>query len=370
MRYGFELSGRWCRERVRVEIDAQTQTHIDRSSLFSYLHSTVVERRRSQRAKKGRTSTQKPLSIVLTHPIYPNVLFHRDHTSADSGGQQFFYTHITAMNNTKNTLVKSSIPGQSQNDDFQTDIATCTHGFDVLSIVGIRKDFISAFEIAFNNAADDDGAAGGIWSSIVEAKNATSEDYAEVWKDVSMMKWVISYMLYHGTRCVLDDNVDFARDLAAVTRYFEQCIAVELNKTKAIIDWTAIDELYEADEHTLVKFFRKGIRCSCLDEKYKEVKCIPKMGRCYNVECTLPDGRVERSKMMCCSRCRQMTYCSRECQQASWANHKKFCNNYLAIKAEFDAKKAQKKPTARGSVYDGFLGGIKRTALHVRTYVI
>ena len=247
------------------------------------------------------------------------------------------------MNSTKNTLVKSSIPGQSQNDDFQTDIATCTHGFDVLSIVGIRKDFVSAFEIAFNNAADDDGAAGGIWSSIVEAKNATSEDYAEVWKDVSMMKWVISYMLYHGTRCVLDDNVDFARDLAAVTRYFEQCIAVELNKTKAIIDWTAIDELYEADEHTLVKFFRKGIRCSCLDEKYKEVKCIPKMGRCYNVECTLPDGRVERSKMMCCSRCRQMTYCSRECQQASWANHKKFCNNYLAIKAEFDAKKAQKK---------------------------
>jgi hypothetical protein len=219
--------------------------------------------------------------------------------------------------------------------DKRIDNAPCTHGIDLFSFGGVHKDFVNKFEVEFNKAS---GAKhqGGIISCILSARNATSKKYAEVWTDVTKMKRVISYMLYHGTQYVLDDNINYARDVAAVAKYFEQCIAVELNKTQAIIDWTAIDELYEANQHTLIEFIRKGIPCSCLDEKYKEVKNIPKMGRCYNVECTL--RRVDHSKMMCCSRCRQITYCSRECQQASWQKHKKFCNNNLAIKAEFDSK--------------------------------
>lgn len=39
-------------------------------------------------------------------------------------------------------------------------------------------------------------------------------------------------------------------------------------------------ELNNADEHTLVEYFATRIPCSCLDEKYEQVKSITKTGIC------------------------------------------------------------------------------------------
>jgi hypothetical protein len=75
-----------------------------------------------------------------------------------------------------------------------------------------------------------------------------------------------------------------------------------------------------------VKYLRKNIPCNCLDEKYKEVKSITKMGVCRNPQCQVPDGRVERSKMLYCTRCCVVNYCCRECQEAAWPVHKEFCD--------------------------------------------
>ena len=48
------------------------------------------------------------------------------------------------------------------------------------------------------------------------------------------------------------------RESAVLARYFEEYIAVELHKTQALMNFPKIVELYlDADEHTLVKFFRK-----------------------------------------------------------------------------------------------------------------
>ena len=88
-----------------------------------------------------------------------------------------------------------------------------------------------------------------------------------------------------------------------------------------------IMELSLADEHTLVQFFRKQIPCSCLDEKYKEVKSITKMGICFNDCCPLP-GSMIRSKMLRCTGCingHNVSYCSRACQEAHWPVHKIVC---------------------------------------------
>jgi len=98
------------------------------------------------------------------------------------------------------------------------------------------------------------------------------------------------------------------------------------------------DTYNPADLHTLVKFFRKRIpcSCSCLDAKYEEVKATTKMGWCFNLQCNLL--RVERSKTMYCDRCRFVTYCSRECQKAHWSKHQATCDKAAALKAKFDAK--------------------------------
>eukprot|EP00984_Skeletonema_dohrnii_P020864 scaffold10278_cov113-Skeletonema_dohrnii-CCMP3373.AAC.3 len=71
-------------------------------------------------------------------------------------------------------------------------------------------------------------------------------------------------------------------------RYLEQCTAVELKQTQALVNWSKINEATNPlDIHTLVKFLRKRIQCKCLDKKYKEVKDTTKLGFCYNTECTI-----------------------------------------------------------------------------------
>ncbi len=114
---------------------------------------------------------------------------------------------------------------------------------------------------------------------------------------------------------------------AFVACFFDDYIA-NIHKLKApsggIIN---ILEISRADEHTLVKYLRKSIPCSCLDEKYKEVKSITRMGLCCNPQCSIPFGVVERRSMLCCSGCgcHDANYCSRECQKADWPVHKKKC---------------------------------------------
>lgn len=103
-------------------------------------------------------------------------------------------------------------------------------------------------------------------------------------------------------------------------------------------------ELFEtnhADIHTLVSFFRRNIPCSCLDEKYKEVKSVTRVGLCHNPNCSLPGHLVKRRKMLYCTRCGTTNYCSRECQVEDWPRHRKNCSlqDYLAGKGIYPVEK-------------------------------
>ena len=127
-------------------------------------------------------------------------------------------------------------------------------------------------------------------------------------------------MLSAGADEILKGEYDYARECAIIARYFEQFIAVVLKRIQATIKFNKVEEV-SLDLHTLVKFFRHRIPCSCLDEKYEEVKNVIKVGMCYNKQCNLPNRMTERRKSMYCSRCRCATYCSRECQKAHWSTH-------------------------------------------------
>ena len=161
-------------------------------------------------------------------------------------------------------------------------------------------------------------------------------NFADVWHDSAKMKIAMSVCFCVGTQSMLDGDYLNARECAVFARYFEQYIAVELKQTQALKNLPKVEDTFFGDNHTLVKFYRHRIPCSCLDKKYEEVKHITKMGRCYNPQCSIPGRSLERSKTKYCSRCRCITYCSRECQIAHWTEHKPNCDINAAIVAKFE----------------------------------
>ncbi len=192
----------------------------------------------------------------------------------------------------------------------------------------IIEDFIEAFAAAYNSAPE-----GHMVGAFIAAYEATSEEYSGVYS--SKLDVVISFLLCGGTQCILDGVNDTARFNAALACYFEQWIAVNVHKTKAIFSLAKIVELGDADDHTLVAYFRKRISCACLDEKYKEVKSVKRMGFCYNPSCSLPGTKVERGRMFYCTRCGEANYCSSECQKADWKRYRESCDRMAKAKAAF-----------------------------------
>ena len=221
----------------------------------------------------------------------------------------------------------------------------CRHGFDpVVSIddFPIEK-FVRAFRSSFSDVVEVGGLS--LAGCLVAAGKATVDEFTDVWRDSATMEIAISCFLCMGTYSLVEGNVSIARDLATFVRYLEQYTAIEFKQTQAIPNWPKIGDTYEADLHTLVSFLRHRIPCSCLDEKYEEVKHITKTGLCWNPQCSIRDRKVERSKAKYCSRCRCVTYCSRECQEADWSGHKSVCDYNAAVIAEFEAEMTEKQAT-------------------------
>lgn len=169
--------------------------------------------------------------------------------------------------------------------------------------------------------------------AFLAAEESTKVKYYDIWLDIEKMKAVQSFFLARGAQFILDDEIMHAGTIASLACYVEQYIAAVLKSDQATMDAAKTFELSVADKHTLVKFYKKRIPCSCLDDIYKEVKSITKMGLCCSRHCRQP--RVERKTMLNCTRCRNANYCSRECQVADWPEHRIECDIW---KAGLDSK--------------------------------
>ena len=201
--------------------------------------------------------------------------------------------------------------------------------------------FTCPFVDKFHESFIDSAARGdrSLPECLMAARHSTMNEFADKWNDSYKLEMAMSFFLSAGTQLCLEGDYFNARFCATSARFIEQYIAVELKQTQALPHWIKMEETYlHADEHSLVKFFRHRIPCSCLDEKYEEVKQITKMGTCYNRQCSIPGREVERSKTKYCSRCRCATYCSRECQEVDWSRHKPHCDRNTARIAKFEVK--------------------------------
>ena len=147
-------------------------------------------------------------------------------------------------------------------------------------------------------------------------------------------KCFISYFIWEGTELILNGDRNRARKLASYVNYFDHLLKTLRLTKPGIPQRSGFIDSGIVDDHPLVRFFQKRIPCTCLDEKYDEVKSITKMSICHNPSCIHPHRTATRSKMLYCAQCRQANYCSRECQKSDWKRHKKWCN---AVTASLDA---------------------------------
>jgi hypothetical protein len=204
----------------------------------------------------------------------------------------------------------------------------------------ICDEFVAAYADAFQAAGDD-------FDSFGPAFDGTADEYPEIWYDAFNVEFVASIFLSRGVQYLLSGNVIAAQCNAVFAYYFEQYIETTLHKTRAVIDFLTMYELRQADQRTLVRFFKKRIPCYCLKKKYKEVKSVTKMSICMNSDCSHNaatvgarfGARVERSKTLRCTRCEQAFYCSRACQKAHWFAHREDCDDIAEKKAAFAAKR-------------------------------
>ena len=212
----------------------------------------------------------------------------------------------------------------------------CTHGCPSLP-AGEKKicqEFIDTFTATFLSLCGDK-----VVKAFRAATDTTEEEYEEIYD--SKLDTVVSIFLYNGAKHILHGDSSEAQLYASFACYFEEYIASEVRKTEVAINWVKPFELLKADDHTLVSYFKKRISCSCLDEKYKEVKSVKKMGWCCNPSCSLPERRVERSKMFSCTQCGVVNYCSVACQKNHWREHKEFCAETAEMKAAFKSSQSQ-----------------------------
>ncbi|KAK1741558.1 hypothetical protein QTG54_008036 [Skeletonema marinoi] len=214
----------------------------------------------------------------------------------------------------------------------------CLHGYS-----GENHTNIEQFVALFCNECwlkTHDGIA--LEQCIQAAIGSTRQSHGGIWSNSNDMEIAISSTLFAGTEDMLNGRVHGnARVLAAITNFFEQWVAISAHKTQYDWYWPKIYELYNADEHTLVSFFRNRINCKCLDDKHREVRSIKKMGICCNPRCSLPERKLERSGMESCEQCRHVHYCSRKCQKNDWKRHKEACLGVAAKINVFDAQVAQ-----------------------------
>ncbi len=229
-----------------------------------------------------------------------------------------------------NQLQSLTIRDLLQRDQLRrTATQTCQHGIPQLSPDDrkICDEYINEFSNAFLSQEGDIN----VWGAISAAHKATqAEKYAEVY--ASKLETVVSMLLSNGTQHILNEDTNRAKVDAFLACYLKNTNWAALLEQETPTNkgnWAAtLVEVGCGDIHTLVQYFRKRIPCSCLDEKYKEVKSVTKMGFCFNLKCSQPGKRVgvERSKMFSCSRCGKANYCSVECQRADWKAHKEWCD--------------------------------------------
>lgn len=139
-----------------------------------------------------------------------------------------------------------------------------------------------------------------------------------------------------GPSTILTDMYSVAAELILNNKMAdarEFCTRI-LQYKNIVLGWTGKERCTKNDlanmmhqielEHNVgarIKFVADNIPCDCLSpEKYraKMMEKINKKNWCFHC-------KKATTKLLTCSRCLKITFCSKECQVANWKEHKQYC---------------------------------------------
>ena len=172
---------------------------------------------------------------------------------------------------------------------------------------------------------------------------------SHLWDNEEKAKRISSALVSFGTDCIQVDDTEWwtAAIIAISVKTLELTGSLSPPETHSDIlsshKWLVsqpemakfmMDSLVGDKKRELSKFFLKRNGCSCLKQKYKDIKAEqPKQGAC--AKC---NEFKDRAKLMLCQGCKVMNYCSKKCQRADWANHKEYCRAIAEVSGYEDDK--------------------------------
>jgi len=171
----------------------------------------------------------------------------------------------------------------------------------------------------------------------LDSLKMTFEKHQEVWKDDAMRKMTIDRMVSIGTDSIIGECIDCARTKSEAIIMFEKYTSGDTFDSVLSKASEDIGYILNAEQRDIIRFYKKRIPCSCLDELYSEIKKSQDRG----IGCDHCNQSIKRKDIKQCKRCKCANYCSRECQVSDWPAHKEYCKEMCSIPK--NAKKERQK---------------------------
>ncbi len=149
-----------------------------------------------------------------------------------------------------------------------------------------------------------------------------SKGFSELWTGLENRKKLLSGLLYLGTNHLLHSGQSLLRLKMATSIALTIALLAENDNWPA--HYPGVTLLVSSIRHgdttrETARFFAKRSACSCLKEKYALMK--QERGRRYGI-CFACYKKVELRELLVCTACRQVQYCSKECQKNDWPRHR------------------------------------------------
>jgi hypothetical protein len=149
--------------------------------------------------------------------------------------------------------------------------------------------------------------------------------HQEVFDNDMYRKWAIDILVRIGIKACADDHEDgtkAAKSYALYIMHLESYngegddILAAMFRSGMLL---TLSDLQHGGEKDIIRFFMKRTTCSCLKERYKQIKIShptskSRCDNCHQVK--------DRRSIMLCGRCKTRQYCSIECQSVDWPKHK------------------------------------------------